>query len=188
MSHVLTEDQRAEKGLIEFSISVLIWSIGAFIVFGIFLKSLPSQQPSVLINNHAVYLTYTDNIPGYQTNWTDDTRNDAKYTRIMEEDGWLGKDLNKSNSPRIEIAVRTPNGCLYKLEKIDTITRDVPKTVKKISEEFDVDAYVAEWSEYKKNGQSDLTASIPDEERLREDAEFIKTKLTELAEDLAACS
>lgn len=187
MSHVLTEEQKAEKGMIEFIVSALIWSIGMFIVFGIFLISLQSQT-SIITINHTEYLTYTDNVPAYQTNWTDDTRNDAKYTRIMEEDEWLGKDLSKSNSPCIEIAVRTPNGCLYRLEKIDTITRDVPKTVKKISEDFDVNAYVAEWSEYKKNGWSDQTASIPDEERLREDAEFIKTKLTELAEDLAVCS
>ncbi len=180
------EDQRAERGLIEFSTFALIWSVGAFIIFWIFLKSF-TIHPSIVTINHTEYLTYTDNVPAYQTNWTDDTRNDAKYTRIMEEDGWLGKDLSKSNSPCVEIAIRTPNGCLYRLGKIDTITRDVPKTVKKMSEEFDVNAYVAEWSEYKKSGCSDQTASIPDEERLREDAEFIKIKLTELAEDLAAC-
>lgn len=170
-------EENTNQGIGKSVYLIPVWCILVFIFAGWFF----TRDVSVEINGNA-YFDYATDSTIYVVDWADETRNDARYTMVMQEDGWLGRDLKESDSPNIYIAIRTPHGSLYRLPSINATTRDVAATVTKLSEEFDATAYVMDWSTYKKKGI--LNGGIPDNNGLSEDAEFIKTKLQELSEDL----
>ena len=101
---------------------------------------------------------------------------------IAEKNGWSGE--YSYNDRGVRLAMDAPNGGKYVTDYMylgcGNSEENVASNINKYATEFDVDEYVKNWSGFRDIIHKSDDLGIPDDDALKQDAEYIQAKLTEL--------
>lgn len=172
-------------------ISILVALV--VLIISIVYTHLGGERTSFSAYGAGSYYSYGEVVKysvGTEAEWVDKKRYDASYYTVAENQGWNGKYEWNSilRKKYVKLSTITPNGSIYVLPSVYSNEYVPARVISEYYNKFDVDDYVNTWKEIRDESpilmRKRLT-DIPNDEGLREDAEFVKQKLKTLADAMS---